>query len=316
MSCLDRPFSPLAYDGDLINLLLGDKRSPNTKKAYERDLRKFFEFISNGGEPTRALVEEFLCLDAFRANSLVVQYKAHLIARGLKEATVNRNLAAIKSLVAIARRVGRCKFILDVPGEKITPYRDTSGVSPSTYKNVLALPDRSTLKGKRDLALLQLLWSNALRRGEAISTNIGDCNLNAATLRILGKGRGTRDEIVDLGKRTVEAISDWLQARKELNKNAPLFCSLDRSSPGHRLTGSAVFKIVNDYCKQAGIEKQMSPHRIRHSSITAALDACDGNVRKVKKLSRHAKLDTLLIYDDNRHKDQLELSELLDGMME
>ena len=52
----------------------------------------------------------------------------------------------------------------------------------------------------------------------------------------------------------------------------------------------------------------------RHSAITAALDATDGNVRKVQKLSRHRKLDTLMIYDDNRHKDQGEITDLLDGM--
>jgi integrase/recombinase XerC len=68
---------------------------------------------------------------------------------------------------------------------------------------------------------------------------------------------------------------------------------------------------VQGYCRQAGIEKPMSPHRIRHSSITAALDVTEGNVRKVQKLSRHSNLDTLMVYDDNRTKDQLEISDLL-----
>ncbi|NQE38210.1 Tyrosine recombinase XerC [Microcoleus sp. IPMA8] len=58
----------------------------------------------------------------------------------------------------------------------------------------------------------------------------------------------------------------------------------------------------------------MSPHRIRHSPITAALDVADGNVRKVQKLSRHRKLDTLMIYDGNRGRDQQDVTELLDGM--
>ncbi|MEG4585383.1 hypothetical protein QUA54_09220 [Microcoleus sp. MOSTC5] len=58
----------------------------------------------------------------------------------------------------------------------------------------------------------------------------------------------------------------------------------------------------------------MFPHRIRHSVITAALDATDGNVRKVQKLSRHKNLNTLMIYDDNRGRDQQDVTELLDGM--
>jgi integrase/recombinase XerC len=58
----------------------------------------------------------------------------------------------------------------------------------------------------------------------------------------------------------------------------------------------------------------MSPRRIRHSAITATLDAIDGNVRKVQKLSRYRKLDTLMIYDDNRDRDQQDVTEMLDGM--
>ncbi|MEG3900925.1 tyrosine-type recombinase/integrase [Microcoleus sp. B4-C5] len=61
-------------------------------------------------------------------------------------------------------------------------------------------------------------------------------------------------------------------------------------------------------------QKQMSPHRIRHSAITAALDATDGDVRKVQKLSRHKNLNTLMVYDDNRGRDQRDVTELLDEM--
>ncbi len=59
----------------------------------------------------------------------------------------------------------------------------------------------------------------------------------------------------------------------------------------------------------------MSPHQIRHSSITAALDATDGNIRKVQKLSRHANINTLMTYDDNRVNYQEEMSQLLDNLI-
>jgi len=61
-------------------------------------------------------------------------------------------------------------------------------------------------------------------------------------------------------------------------------------------------------------QKQMFPHRIRHSAITAALDATDGDVRKVQKLSRHRNLNTLMVYDDNRSSDHRDITELLDEM--
>ncbi|MFM6397850.1 tyrosine-type recombinase/integrase, partial [Planktothrix sp.] len=70
-----------------------------------------------------------------------------------------------------------------------------------------------------------------------------------------------------------------------------------------------------EFCQKAGISKPMSPHRIRHSSITAALDATGGDVRRVQKLSRHHDLNTLMIYDDNRKNAQGEITNLLDDLV-
>src|SRR4028119_675971 len=118
----------LAGERDVLAELLADKRSLNTRHAYERDLKDFFQFIAQR-TPTPELVTQFLELDRFRATALVLKYKAHLIERGLKEATINRRLAAIKSLVTFARKLGQCNYTLeDIKGEKVKPYRDTTGV--------------------------------------------------------------------------------------------------------------------------------------------------------------------------------------------
>ena len=310
------PHPPLTpSERDIIAELLADKRSPNTRHAYQKDLRDFFRTIA-GSEPTPELVAHFLSLERFDAVALVLRYKAKMMERGLKEATINRRLSAIKSLVNYARKIGKCDYTLsEIQGEKVQKYRDTSGISRQVYRSVLALPERSTLKGKRDYALLRILWDNALRRGEVERADIKDFHPNTRTLKIRGKGKGTQVGAIDLSRATVEALLEWLQARREVNPDAPLFCSLDSVKKGHRLTGSGIAWLVQGYCRSAGIAKQMSPHRIRHSSITAALDATDGNVRKVQKLSRHTNLDTLMIYDDNRQKDQLEISDLLADMV-
>jgi integrase/recombinase XerC len=248
---------------------------------------------------------------------VVLKYKASLIQQGLKEATVNRRLAALKSLVAMGRKIGVCNFSLeDIKGERVAKYRDTTGISSEAFKQVLAVCDRNTLIGKRDYALLRLLWGNALRRNEVSQVNIGDFDPDSKTLRILGKGRGTQTETIDLGEATAEALVSWLDASRGTRPDdAPLFTSLDFANNGHRLTGDGLRKIIVRLCSKAGIRKTMSPHRIRHSAITAALDATDGNVRKVQKLSRHRQLDTLMIYDDNRGKDQAEVTGLLDELV-
>jgi integrase/recombinase XerC len=258
------------------------------------------------------LVKEFLQLDRFGAVALVLRYKAHLIERGLKEATINRRLAAIKSLVNFARKIGKCDYTLeDIKGEKVKPYRDTTGISKEAYKKMLCVPDRNTLKGKRDYALLRLLWDNALRRSEISLADIKDLDLEGRALLILGKGKGSQKEAVSLSRPTVDAILDWLQTRKELDINQPLFIALDRASYGHRLSGTSIYRLVDAVALAAGLSKKLSPHRIRHSGITAALDATGGDVRRVQKLSRHANLNTLMIYDDNRQNVQGEISDLL-----
>jgi integrase/recombinase XerC len=72
---------------------------------------------------------------------------------------------------------------------------------------------------------------------------------------------------------------------------------------------------VVKYCRQAGIKKTISPHRLRHSAITLALDVMEGDLRKVQKFSRHAKIETLMIYDDSRVNFQAEVSSKLENAL-
>ncbi len=300
---------------DLFQELLADKKSPNTRRAYAKDLRLFFRAIASD-DPTPELIAEFLTLDRFSAVSLVLKYKAVLVGKELAEATINRSLAAVKSLVNYARRIGKCDYSLeDVKGEKIQAYRDTSGISAEAFKSLLAVPDRSTLKGKRDYALLLLLWGNALRRGEVAKADIKDLDPEAGTLKVKGKGKGNQAEIVSLGEKAIAAVKDWLKARGETEGNQPLFSSTHKGYWGKRLSTTSIYKIVRSAAQKAGIGKVISPHRIRHSAITAALERTDGNVRMVQKLSRHAKFDTLLLYDDNRTNAQKTITGILDDLM-
>ncbi|MBW4449804.1 MAG: tyrosine-type recombinase/integrase [Spirirestis rafaelensis WJT71-NPBG6] len=103
-----------------------------------------------------------------------------------------------------------------------------------------------------------------------------------------------------------------------ISLNEPLFqsCAYHRTQDG-RLTGETVRALIDNLCKKAGITKKMSPHRIRHSSITTALEHSNGNYQKVQTLSRHASLNTIKIYDDNRRasQQQQELSNLLGDLL-
>jgi integrase/recombinase XerC len=207
--------------------------------------------------------------------------------------------------------LGVCGYTLeDIKGETVIKYRDTSGVTPQEFKQILLTCDPTTAKGVRDYALLRLLWDNALRRGEIAKLKMGDFDRQNSKLLILGKGRGSQRETIDLTPKTRDAICYWLAFRGLASTKDALFVALDLNTPGHPLTDTGIAKMVRTRAKKANISKPLSPHRIRHSSITAALDAGQ-SVREVQKLSRHTKLETLMIYDDNRQQHQLKVSSVL-----
>lgn len=299
---------------DVLEELLKSKNSEGTRRAYRKDINDFFTRMT-ALRPNRDSILEFLHLEGHKATLVVTKYRAILNEAGLSPNTINRRLAAIKSLVAYGRKLGVCNYAVDVDSIPVQPYRDTSGCTGEEFLTVIKGCDRSTLVGKRDYALLLLLWGNALRRNEISTLDLRYFDGYKGTLSILGKGKQVRVTI-NLPKVTVIAITDWLIARGgDMSSSRPLFTSVDFQNSGHRLTGDGIYKIVKRLFKRAGVEKQMSPHRCRHSAITAVLEKTDGNVRKAQKLSRHAKLNTLQIYDDNRNRDQLEISELLmDGL--
>jgi integrase/recombinase XerC len=289
---------PLDILADFLHL----KISINTRRNYSKAIHDFYRRIYNVDiSPT--LLAQFLALHQPEAIYTVLQYRQLLIEAKLAPSTINIRLSALKSLVDYARTIEQCSFNLaDVHSLKVESYRDTIGIAVAGFKEMLQIPDRSTIKGTRDYAILRLLWDNALRRNEICSLDVGDFD-KSGRLWILGKGKIQKSQI-ELSPATTIALSQWLAAKTDERPNDPLFTSLDRRSKGHRLDGSTIYRLVREFSAAAGIDKIVSPHRIRHSAITAYLDASDGNIRAAQSLSRHANLNTLNHYDDNRHKFQ------------
>jgi integrase/recombinase XerC len=313
---IERYFAGDDSEQDIIASMLSSIRTESTKREYRKDLNKFFVAMTET-EPNSDSVLEFLHLSEKRAVAVVLKYKAKLLERGLKEATVNRRIASIKSLVKFARKLGVCTYSLeDVEMEKAVAYRDTTGVDALTYAYVVKMCDRATLIGKRDYVILRLLWENGLRRGEISKLSVKDFDPHATRLRVFGKGKGNNYEWLKLSPQTVSAIARWLDARSRLIANDALFISLDNNTWGYRLSGDAIRKIVVRRFKAAGIDKVMSPHRIRHSGVTTVLEISDGNITKGKTYSRHSKVETVMVYNDNRNQNQGEITNQLADLID
>jgi integrase/recombinase XerC len=291
---------------DLLADFLRLKISANTRRNYSKAIADFCR-RTDDGEVSERLLSQFLSLQQPEA---VYHYRQLLIEAKLAPSTINVRLSALKSFVDYARQAEQCSFNLaDVTCLKVESYGDTTGIAVAGFREMLQIPDRTTIKGIRDYAILRLLWDNALRRNEICSLDVGDFD-KSGRLSILGKGKIQKSQI-DLSPATTIAISQWLAARDNYQSSDPLFTSLDRRSKGHRLDGSTIYRLVREFSEAAGIDKIVSPHRIRHSAITAYLDASDGNIRAAQGLSRHANLNTLNRYDDNRHKYQAQATNTL-----
>jgi integrase/recombinase XerC len=285
--------------------------SENTKNTYAWALNDFFRQMT-GGDVTPQQIEEFLHLPGDRAMAVVLRYQTLLLDRNLSPNTINTRIAAIKSLVNYARKLEKCRFSLeDIEGLKVEIYRDTTGVDAYQYQKMIKTIDRGTIRGKRDYAIARLLWDNALRRGEIAALSVEDVQRNQLWIKRKGK---LQKQAIDLAPPTQYAIEDWLEVRNTDVSNA-LFIALDRRSYGKRLSGRSIAYLIERLAKDANISKRMSPHRVRHSSITAYLDLSDGNVRDARLLSGHAKLETLVIYDDRRRHVQGQISTKLADLL-
>jgi integrase/recombinase XerC len=303
-------FSPPAIgEVDLIKAFLSGRKE-TTLRAYDKDLRDFGRFV--GAPSPSAAVELLLGLPHGEANAAVLAYRAHMTDRGLAAATVARRLAALRSLVKLARTLGRVTWEIDIQSPRVEPYRDVTGPGQDGWRSLwrVALEAGDSPKGLRDRALLRLMRDLALRRGETIALDVADVDLELGTVSVIGKGK-TAPIRLTLNDPTKAALSAWLAVRPG-TPEGPCFVHLHTASTSPaRLTGDGVAWIVRDLGRRAGITRRVRPHGLRHQGITRALDLVGGDVRRVQKFSRHAKIDTLMKYDDARRDDAGSIARLL-----
>jgi integrase/recombinase XerC len=299
-----------------IALWLAGFRSPNTRRAYERELQAFASFLRRSEASAADVLEvtsRLLRSSETDAHKAVDAWRAKKIKRGNQPATINRSMAALNSFVSSARRGGFTTLRLDAKGEKTVPYRDTRGPGLPVYLRMLDVARRQADKRRaaRDTAILQLAFGLALRRAEIAALNVGDVDLESGRLMIVGKGRAEPTPLT-LTEELKEALGDWLRYRRASSDTDPLFVSVSRAGKDGRLTGDGIYKIVKGYGDRVGARAR--PHGIRHSAITEALSRVGGDFRKVRAFSRHSSINIVAVYDDNRSDHGGEVAAILTGL--
>jgi integrase/recombinase XerC len=270
-------------------------RSETTLKAYRQDLTDFAAFMGSP-DPIPAL-SQLLASDAGQANALALAYRADLMNRGLKAATINRRMAALRSAVKMGRVLGLVSFTLEIGGVKRSPYRDTRGPGVDGFRAMVkaAKGQRGAL-AVRDLALLYLMRYMGLRRGEVAALDVGDVDLERGAVAVLGKGQ-TDKELITLPDKTKAALTAWLNVRGM--EPGPLFCNFHHDPRERkRISGTGLWWIVRALGRKAGV--RVRPHGLRHLCITDALEKTNGNYDLAARVSRHKDIRVLRFYNDSR----------------
>jgi integrase/recombinase XerC len=275
----------------LVKIFLSNK-SERTIAAYKKDLTDFARFLGIQDGNLDQAARLFLLNGRGGANALAAEYRGHLESRRLSPATINRRLSALRSMVEQAATLGLIGWELKIKGPKSQQYRDTTGPGTRNIRRMFnIIQARRDAKGLRDFAILRLLYDLALRRGEVVSLDLEDIDLETGIMKILGKGR-TEKEILTIPQPTIEALRSWLGVRG--SDAGPLFTNFDRAGKRGRLTGTAVYQMVRKLGQGLGIKTR--PHGIRHSSISACV--AQFPLTDVQRFSRHKKLETVAIYVD------------------
>lgn len=263
--------------------LAREKRAaPNTLSSYLRDVRQFGQWA--GGER--------LSLSQVNQED-VRQYAQNLEAKGKSNATVVRSVAALKSFYTYMLSI---RAVPVNPAKGFTPNRVERKL-PAILSNhevdlFLEQPDPTDSKGCRDKAMLELLYATGIRVSELISLDVQDLNLSASFLRCRGR---SKERVVPLYKGAVRALTAYIsEVRPQLLEDpeeAALFVNMN----GERMSRQGFWKIIKYYQEKAGIEKEITPHTLRHSFAVHLLEN-GADLRSIQEMLGHADISSTQIY--------------------
>jgi len=255
-------------------------RAVKTLENYERYLDRFFDFakVNSAEDITEQKVREF---------------RIYLNRGGLKHKTQNYYLIALRAFLKFLRK-------RDVPSlepEKIelakTSTREIDVMTEDELKRLLEAPKGESLKALRDRAILETLFSSGMRVSELASLDrYIDLTKDELTIR----GKGDKLRLVFLSDSAKEAIKKYLDKREDLDE--ALFVNLAKNkdeSKSLRLSTRSIERLVKKYAIQAGIMKEVTPHKLRHSFATDLLQN-GADLRAVQALLGHASITTTQVY--------------------
>lgn len=256
--------------------------SANTVSSYVRDVHQFAQSMEDSG----VSLTEVLPKD-------VEGFTKSLVRKGKSPATVTRSVASIKSFYNCLIALGK---VDRNPAKGVAPAKvERKLPQVLTGKEVelfLEQPDCTDLKGYRDRAMLELLYATGIRVSELIDLDLDDLNLPGGVLKCYSKGK---ERIIPLYQTAIRALSEYVhnvrpQLVEDVEETA-LFVNMN----GERMSRQGFWKLIKYYQEKAGIQKDITPHTLRHSFAAHLLEN-GADLRSIQEMLGHADISSTQIY--------------------
>ena len=268
--------------------------SEHTLRNYISDLDQFYDYLcprTAEGARTALNISEI-------DHITIREYMATLYQAKRKKTSISRKLATLRTFFRFLCReqvleMNPARLVSSPRLEKRLP----KVISIDEVIKFVETPDAETELGKRDRAILELLYATGCRVSEVAGMNLEDIDFKHETIRVRGKGR--KERFVPFGSKAKEALGKYIDVRGALLAVAPEHKREHKAVflnyQGTRITTRSIGRLVDKYCKECAMANNISPHSLRHSFATHLLSA-GADLRAIQELLGHARLSTTQIY--------------------
>lgn len=263
--------------------------STNTVRTYRGSLKQWFIYLRQNQivQPTAETVR---------------QYRDYLQENGKKPTTVKNYIIAVKRFFQWTEEAGLYPNIAKhIKSGRLSKNFKRDYLTGSQSRQILAHIDQSTIKGKRDYAMLVTMLTMGLRTIEVTRANIEDIRTkgNTTVLYVQGKGHDEKDDLIRMPQHVESAIRDYLSVRKANDLSEPLFTSTSNHNADGRMTTRSIRRIVKTAFISAGYDSpRLTAHSTRHTAATLSL-LNGASLQQTQELLRHRNIGTTEIYAHN-----------------
>lgn len=258
--------------------------SKNTLMSYHTDLTKFMNFLEENQVTSYEKISE----------TVVNTYILGMEKEGFSKATVARNIAAIKSFILYLIRNGK---MTHDPTDRIKPpkveRKIPSVLTIEEMNRLLEQPDRSTKKGLRDSAMLELLYATGIRVSELLALKVSDINIKNQFIHCDGE---SKSRLVPFGKVAASALNEYLQFGREAFISDESCDVLFLNINGKPMSRQGFWKLMKGYATKAQIEHEITPQLLRHTFAMHLVNN-GADLHCIQELLGHSDISTTQIYN-------------------